>query len=1257
MTSTSNIFNNLYDSISPALNQGLQFKGYQNKFFNNVDKNGEIFREGFDSGTYLILGVKPDGKLYSKESFDSNWVKVNDDSSDLLAVFTGSDGKIYAYKKSDAKSISMQLKLIPYSGAGGMMIITKYYEKPTWDAPNWQESITNVQEMKQFPNENFTLFVGKTIFNQLWGKDSRIENLWGTYGNFPFSIPPGSNDIAYGFTSSKSFFSISKEYDGNPGKGFDDLTNYVKNIKYLTIRPDGSMIGLGTDNKFYTHPSYKELKTKSWSGPFGNADDVTFITTFDKTSYIGGDATSVNYNSNTNEQDIPEENPLATQSREIVEEYDYSGKQEEIQSLREEYDEVLAQYEDLMAKINWSANSYLDRVNNNPYLGKNIRFSSGEVAYVTQQGVIKLIPTNIWNSIAGKNGCPDKTFVDVNMPWLPEYDTLSTNIDELNLITGSPMISGQSCGNAGQNVYVNRLVSNPTEKYIGCYNDKPPSTEILFVPKMNSSNNVSGFISYATSVYQNNNGFCGPWAAFDRSTTTYWHSATNNLYDKKKGEYLGSNSKFVKLKDGSDSAIKGEYLQINLPKKYALTKYELQGRQDCCGNPSGRSPNSWMVVGWDGSKWNEVDTRNNQGLNFEMRTYYINVIKNYNSYVIIITNCGNPGNKTNDRYCVQIAQWNLYTSSDYGFTDSQRAMNTINMGYVDLETCKKYASDNGYKYFGFGNAQLQPDGRSFCSISNDLTSAQQYYTAYNYKQIPLWSSKTNGGTGNTALLSGQGSLVVQNSSNAAIFATPAKKATNYIGCYVDKKDRAMNGSLGGGEQAYNYQTCQDAAIKVGYPYFALQNSTSGQNAQCFLSKDYSSVIKYGVSTNCTRLKDGTYSGGVLSNAVYSYGVDGNYYLRLYNDGNMAIHRGTGPTNSQGLIWESGTRVKVKKYNPNFTAAKSKFGRNWIPSGTTLAAGDFIGSDNGAIYLLMQTDGNLVLYTSETTSACSTNSKGQQVGGNSWVNALYNILPAGFKENIGKLGFVDENNVLIEYPSNNIKQTNNYTKFLRTNTPGNDIPGASYGNATLDQCYSSCNNNKDCYGFVFDDQNKVCWPKTSGMWPYGGTSNYSSTITTYVRGKEPIAVPNGSTKDVKYVDSVQYQMYVDGDKFQNKYGLPNATSEEQQQLTNLQSRMQTLSSRIATLTDEYNAGTEASQTQSGDNLDGLNEYQTDINANNEQSNALAASVTEGFRLNNSINKVLQESDIVVLQKNYEYLLWSILAAGSVIVAMNITKSTS
>ena len=39
---------------------------------------------------------------------------------------------------------------------------------------------------------------------------------------------------------------------------------------------------------------------------------------------------------------------------------------------------------------------------------------------------------------------------------------------------------------------------------------------------------------------------------------------------------------------------------------------------------------------------------------------------------------------------------------------------------------------------------------------------------------------------------------------------------------------------------------------------------------------------------------------------------------------------------------------------------------------------------------------------------------------------------------------------------------------------------------------------------------------------------------------------------------------------------------------------------------------------------------------------------------NIQNILKDSDIVVLQKNYDYLFWSILAAGTVLVSMNIVK---
>ena len=51
------------------------------------------------------------------------------------------------------------------------------------------------------------------------------------------------------------------------------------------------------------------------------------------------------------------------------------------------------------------------------------------------------------------------------------------------------------------------------------------------------------------------------------------------------------------------------------------------------------------------------------------------------------------------------------------------------------------------------------------------------------------------------------------------------------------------------------------------------------------------------------------------------------------------------------------------------------------------------------------------------------------------------------------------------------------------TMGNDIPGAAFGNATVDSCSQACNKNDDCAGFILDvggNYNKTCFPKTKSM---------------------------------------------------------------------------------------------------------------------------------------------------------------------------------
>jgi hypothetical protein len=199
-----------------------------------------------------------------------------------------------------------------------------------------------------------------------------------------------------------------------------------------------------------------------------------------------------------------------------VNENDFTNRQANIDQLRKEYDTTLAEYTTLMNKLTGATNGFFDRVNpNNPYLNKTVVFTTGHVCYVTNQGVVKYISNmEIWRS----SNIPQEVQVNLNIPWHDSYSTPGTPIPtNPPLISGTFVQLGQSFGNEGENVFVNQLVSNPQDKYIGCYNDKPQATEIKFVPKMNSSNTVSGYTSRASSIYLNDNNIWGPWAAFDKT--------------------------------------------------------------------------------------------------------------------------------------------------------------------------------------------------------------------------------------------------------------------------------------------------------------------------------------------------------------------------------------------------------------------------------------------------------------------------------------------------------------------------------------------------------------------------------------------------------------------------------------------------------------------------------------------------------------------------------------------------------------------
>lgn len=918
---------------------------------------------------------------------------------------------------------------------------------------------------------------------------------------------------------------------------------------------------------------------------------------------------------------------LTKQTDIVINTNNYSNQQQVIDNLRQEYTNTLQQYENLVSKISGNLTNYVDRVNpNNPYLNKVVQFTTSQVCYVTGQGVVKWIPSmEIWQSL----NISQTVQVPLNIPWLDSYNTPGTTIPtNPPLVSGTTVKMGQSFGNEGSNIFVNEfLASDITPKYMGCYAANSNNDNMTF---------IGGSPPPLTGVTIENGNFSQPVLAnntfeYINSTSQVpgWYFGGAALLNNSSAwgypmPYPGGNQ-CVSIQNTSYIIAP---LNLNVGVNYTISFSGCS--RNCCNDPNVGNPVAIQIYTSAGAFISTVAKflpNINSWTNYSY-TFTVPTTQNYNLFF-----------------------WGTNSSGDQSTAVSNVSLNSVANaeGTYSYEQCQEAAIVNDYRYFGLQNVN-QSTGLGYCAVSNSEPAVTQYgISKVPNKAVTLWSSNTSNQTGNSAILSVTGSLQVINSTGQAVYSTPSTNAnpSNYLGCYGDNPSRAMTTAWTGGSQQYSNSQCQQIAKENNYQYYGLQDSTSGTNAQCFLSNSFSETTQYGAATNCTQISDGSWSGGGWSNAVYNTNLPQSYYyLILQDDGNMVIYRGTNPNNNQGVIWSTQTTGKQRQSNPQMVASKGKYGKNWMSSESTLAPGDFISSNNGNLVLIMQTNGDLVLYTYEIETNCQQMSDGN-MGGGVGANAAYDIGKTAVSSNMGMIGYVDADSNLYSYPSDNQQYTNTYpTTITDMNTSGNDIPGGAFSNATLESCQTACNNNPECAGFVMNGSN--CWPKTNGMYPFGGTSEPSAGTNIYIRGRMPSSPPLGVSQNTNTTDTVTWQNYINKGKIGSQYGLANASVAQRQELEQLQSRMNLLSNQITNLTNKFQSGSLTAENQSQANNVGIDEYLKDIISTNEKIGVVAG------ENNGNIHNILKDSDIVVLQKNYEYLFWSILAAGAVLISMNIVK---
>ena len=103
-----------------------------------------------------------------------------------------------------------------------------------------------------------------------------------------------------------------------------------------------------------------------------------------------------------------------------------------------------------------------------------------------------------------------------------------------------------------------------------------------------------------------------------------------------------------------------------------------------------------------------------------------------------------------------------------------------------------------------------------------------------------------------------------------------------------------------------------------------------------------------------------------------------------------------------------------------------------------------------------------------------------------------------------------------------------------------------------------------------------------------------------------------------------------------------------QLAQLETTLDTLSRQINTLNDSMNKNISSVNKQISANSYAREDYMNAIITNGDNEAKM-------LNMSNNIQQMLNDSDIMTLQKNYSYILLSILAAASILVAMNVIKN--
>ena len=256
-------------------------------------------------------------------------------------------------------------------------------------------------------------------------------------------------------------------------------------------------------------------------------------------------------------------------------------------------------------------------------------------------------------------------------------------------------------------------------------------------------------------------------------------------------------------------------------------------------------------------------------------------------------------------------------------------------------------------------------------------------------------------------------------------------------------------------------------------------------------------------------------------------------------------------------------------------------------------------------------------------------------------------------------------------------SNNYTRYDNFDSPSDlqtadssmeSSGSSSTNNNSPDSCMTACNNTEGCAGFVWaqNDSGNKCRLKNSNMFP-NSQRIPSNGYTMYVRKPQ---INNGDmcSKEIVDIDTLQYENYVKGTDMTPDMSVCKDTvisDATRTQIEELQTKMamkaQEISAKIQELYERDQDVFNKMNVNDAELKKNISTYMRTV-MGDKKSKITAADVNNGNKEGmqnldmNDVNGMLADTDLRILQENYSYILWSVLAVGLLTITINVMKAT-